>query len=247
MSIKNNNIKTVLTILILTIIALLTALIGKGLLIISPYSRESDVIETTVAVENKKINKENKLISNTSHTQPHITATVASPSEADTTTSETTETSTYSTSLREESSGANTDFLPVRYRTVPLDDELQGYIIEQCAIHDVNPALAFAVIQVESSYNPDCISDGNYGLMQINKCNFGAYGLGDPLDPYENARVGVTMLGELLAKYDWNDAIMAYNMGEYGASQLWVQDTHDTDYTIKVNRAFLALVKEGEY
>lgn len=241
---KNEKIKTILTVLILIAIMLLTALIGKGLFVTSPLSHENDAIETTVAVENKKINKENKLISNTSHPQPHTSATVASPSEANTTNPET---STYYTSLREESSRVNTGFLPVRYKTVPLDDKLQGYIIEQCAIHDVNPALAFAVIQVESTYNPDCISDGNYGLMQINECNFGTYGLDDPLDPYENARVGVTMLGELLAKYEWNDAIMAYNMGEYGAFQLWEQGTHDTGYTIKVNTTFLALVKEGEY
>lgn len=88
---------------------------------------------------------------------------------------------------------------------VPLDDELQIYIEEICMEKMVDAAVAMAVIEVESGCDPNTISDnGNsWGLMQIyatqhtERCvRLGAWNL---LDPYQNVRVGIDYLSELLA------------------------------------------------
>lgn len=52
---------------------------------------------------------------------------------------------------------------------VPMSDELQRYIREQAERQDVPFEIALAVIERESSYQPDAVSDtGDFGLMQIN-------------------------------------------------------------------------------
>ena len=148
------------------------------------------------------------------------------------------------TDIERKTAKLNTEYLPSAYN-VPLEPELQTFIIYECARNGVDPALAMAVIKVESDFNPNCVYEGNYGLMQINRCNFETYGLNDPLDPYANVKVGIKILGDLLKKYEWNDALMAYNMGEAGAAKLWRQNTHDTKYTLKVNREFVS-IREGQ-
>lgn len=51
---------------------------------------------------------------------------------------------------------------------VPMSDELQRYIREQAERQDVPFEIALAVIERESSYQPDAVSDtGDFGLMQI--------------------------------------------------------------------------------
>ena len=120
---------------------------------------------------------------------------------------------------------------------VPLDQNLQEYIFELCRIYNVSPTLVFAVIEQESDYNPNALngSENCYGLMQIHECNFSAYGLDEPYNAYENARVGITMLSELLNKYkDVSKALMAYNCGEYGARQLWNRGVTSTSYSRSV-------------
>lgn len=87
---------------------------------------------------------------------------------------------------------------------VPLDDDLQRYIGELCKAYEVPASVVMAVIGVESSYNPDDITDGaDYGLMQIratehtDRCiRLGAWNL---LDPRANVRVGIDYLAELMA------------------------------------------------
>lgn len=88
---------------------------------------------------------------------------------------------------------------------VPLDDELQIYIEEMCLEKRVDTAVVMAVIDVESGCDPNMVSDnGNsWGLMQIYatehtaRCvRLGAWNL---LDPYQNVRVGIDYLSELLS------------------------------------------------
>lgn len=51
---------------------------------------------------------------------------------------------------------------------VPMSDELQRYIREQAERQGVPFEIALAVIERESSYQPDAVSDtGDFGLMQI--------------------------------------------------------------------------------
>ena len=127
--------------------------------------------------------------------------------------------------------------VPRRYLDVPLDKDLQSYIWSLCYNYDIVDyyELIYAVIEVESNFNPLDISETNdYGLMQINVVNHehlaDVLGVTDFLDPYQNVHCGVYLLSLLLHKYSVDDALMAYNMGEYGASKLWSRGIHTTAY-----------------
>lgn len=111
---------------------------------------------------------------------------------------------------------------PVLY-DVPLDADLQMYIIEECEKREVDPAVVFAVIERESQYTADAIGDnGNsYGLMQIQpKWHYGRMTelkCTNLLDPYDNVTVGISLLDDLLDRYDgdYGKALTAYNTGAY--------------------------------
>lgn len=106
------------------------------------------------------------------------------------------------------------------YYDVPLSYELQDHIFTVCEEYDVDPALIFAMIRKESTYNPDAIGDSgrSFGLMQIqprwHSERMAKLGCDNLLDPYQNVTVGVDFIAELLAKdrgVSW--ALMAYNGG----------------------------------
>ena len=109
----------------------------------------------------------------------------------------------------------------VRY-PVPLDDDLQQYIVELSIQHDIAPCIIFAQIGVESAYQPDIIGDnGNsYGLMQIYRSvheeRMERLGVMDLLDPYQNVRVGIDIMSELMS---WGHGIewaLSYYNGHGG-------------------------------
>lgn len=107
--------------------------------------------------------------------------------------------------------------------SIPLSEELQTYTFRLCEKYGVDYEMVLALMEIESRYRPDIISDTNdYGLMQINSCNHAdledKLGVTDILDPEQNIHCGVYLLGKLAAKYDDPHRIlMAYNMGERGA------------------------------
>lgn len=117
----------------------------------------------------------------------------------------------------------------VRYN-VPLDDELQKYIEKLCKENEVPSPIVMAVIAVETggTFNPDSMGDyvdgypQSFGLMQIyasehtERCkNLNAVNL---LDPYQNVRVGIDFLAELIDIYegDWDKALSFYNHDDTG-------------------------------
>lgn len=127
--------------------------------------------------------------------------------------------------------------LVIHFVGVPLEQSLQNHIVELCKIYNVPPSLVFAVIEQESSYNPNALnySEDCFGLMQIHECNFTTYNLDEPYNAFENVRVGITILSELLNKYeDVNKALMAYNCGEYGARRLWNKGITSNSYSRSV-------------
>ena len=127
--------------------------------------------------------------------------------------------------------------LVIYFVDIPLEQALQDYIINLCRIYNVSPTLVFAVIEQESCYDPNALnrSEDCFGLMQINKCNFITYNLDEPYNAFENVRVGITMLSELLSKYDdVHKALMAYNCGEYGAKCLWNKGITSNTYSRSV-------------
>jgi soluble lytic murein transglycosylase-like protein len=95
-------------------------------------------------------------------------------------------------------------------------------IIERHASkYGVDPTLVRAVIQVESNFNPRCLSHkGARGLMQLMPGTAKRFGVKDVHDPDQNIRGGVQYLSKLLAMFpnDLQRALAAYNAGE-GAVQ----------------------------
>lgn len=107
----------------------------------------------------------------------------------------------------------------VRY-DIPLDDELQDYIIETSEERGVDPAIIIAMIKRESQFDIDVIGDKGkaFGLMQIHhrwhSDRMEKLGVTDLLDPYQNVTVGIDIMAELLDRgesVEW--ALMAYNGG----------------------------------
>ena len=128
------------------------------------------------------------------------------------------------------------------YYNVPLDQELQDFIKEQCSTAGVDVELALAVMKVESDFQFDTVSGTNdYGIMQINKINHEnlkkKLKIKDFLDPQDCIKAGIYMLGTL----DWceneEQMLMCYNMGTAGARRKWKKGIYETDYTRKVLRA----------
>lgn len=81
----------------------------------------------------------------------------------------------------------------------------------------VSPALALAVIAVESSGRPRAVSSaGATGLMQLIPATAERFGVTDATDPAQNIRGGVAYLQWLLDEFD-GDIVLAlagYNAGE---------------------------------
>ena len=119
--------------------------------------------------------------------------------------------------------------------------DLQEIMQDQCERYGVPYALALAIAEVETHFDPDAVSPTNdYGLMQINQCNHEwLQGIGmDPLTHAGNIEAGVYIIGSYLDRYgDTELALMAYNCGPGGAKKLWDADVYQTDYTRKVMTA----------
>ena len=131
---------------------------------------------------------------------------------------------------------------------IPLSDSLQRYIYEICAEKSVPVTLALAMIEHESGFNPEVVSSTNdYGLMQIDAVNHDwleeQYRTADFLNPYQNAFCGITIIGGYIEKYgDYGKALMAYNMGDYGAQKAWESGVTNTNYSSTI----LELMQEYE-
>lgn len=103
---------------------------------------------------------------------------------------------------------------------VPLEEDLQLFIIQSCEDHHIDPAIVIAVIERESSYRASVIGDNGeaFGLMQVwpkwHQDRMDKLGVTDILDPFQNVTVGMDYLFELLDEgkgLEW--ALAAYNQG----------------------------------
>ena len=123
-----------------------------------------------------------------------------------------------------------------------LDYDLQMTMQACCEKYGVPYALALAVADVESRFDPTATSGTNdYGLMQINQVNHGwllEQGI-DPMTPAGNIEAGVLFLSDYLTAYgDPEMAIMVYNCGPSGAQKLWASGTYHTEHSTKVMDRF---------
>lgn len=90
-------------------------------------------------------------------------------------------------------------------------------IASAAAAAGVDPALVHAVIQVESAYRADAVSNkGALGLMQLMPATALRFGTADASDPKGNLRAGTRYLRALLDLFDQRIdlALAAYNAGE---------------------------------
>lgn len=124
---------------------------------------------------------------------------------------------------------------------VPLSDSLQRYIYEICADENVPITLVMAMIEHESRFNPEVVSStDDYGLMQINEVNHEwleeDFRCADMLNPYQNVFCGIKIIAKYIEKYegDYGKALMAYNMGDYGARKAWQNGVTITKYSTSV-------------
>lgn len=128
-------------------------------------------------------------------------------------------------------------FIPLN---VPMNEDLQEFIFYLSQAYEMDFTFVMALIQRESNYNPDAISKTNdYGLMQINEINHPylqeQFGITDFTEPYDNVRAGMFILRKLFEKYETPEKVlMAYNMGETGASRLWKQGIFESNYSKSV-------------
>jgi soluble lytic murein transglycosylase-like protein len=90
-------------------------------------------------------------------------------------------------------------------------------MIENTArLHQVSPVLVKAVIQAESNFNPNAVSqNGAVGLMQLMPNTARSMGITDLTDPQDNITAGVKYLRQLLTQFNDDErlAIAAYNCG----------------------------------
>lgn len=126
---------------------------------------------------------------------------------------------------------------------VPLSQEIQEFIYIECQNKDVEFELILGMIELESSFNADlvCKNDNgtqDRGLMQINSCRdkeLTEQGYDNLLDPYQNIEVGITIIADLLHKYeDEHKALICYNMGESGGKRQFDKGVYTTAYSRKV-------------
>ena len=129
------------------------------------------------------------------------------------------------------------DFVPL---DVSMDEDTQKFIYYLSDSYNIDFTLVMAIIEQESDFDSKCVSStSDYGLMQINQCNHewltDTLGVTDYLDSKQNARAGIFVLRKLFEEYsDTNMVLMAYNMGETGASRLWAEGIYSSSYSQEV-------------
>lgn len=128
--------------------------------------------------------------------------------------------------------------------------EVQIYTYCLCKQQGVRYALIVAMIEHESGYHYDCTGDDgeSAGYMQImqkyHSERMEELSATDLLNPYQNIRVGVDYMRELIERYGTiQDALAVYNYGATGAREkLWSNGI----YVYSYNESIMQRMKEIE-
>lgn len=123
----------------------------------------------------------------------------------------------------------------------PTDAMLRA-AAEISAEYDLPAGLLLAVAEVESDFDPDCVTGRCVGLMQIHSAYAGSFARAaglesyDLRDPEDSLRIAGALLAEYLDTYqgDIHMALMCYNLGEAGALRKLAGGIDKTGYSRKV-------------
>lgn len=114
--------------------------------------------------------------------------------------------------------------------------------VELTQEYDLPAGLLLAVAETESDFDPDCRTGKCHGLMQIHSSYAKEYAALAGLDEYDlfdyrdSLRIGAAMLDDYMTRYegDLHFALMAYNLGEWGARAKRADGVQSTGYSRKV-------------
>lgn len=98
----------------------------------------------------------------------------------------------------------------------PLTTQFDGIITDAAQQYGVRPALLRALMQAESSGNPQAVSPaGAQGLMQLMPGTAAGLGVTNPFDPAQNIMGGARYLRQQLDRFGGDErlALAAYNAG----------------------------------
>lgn len=113
----------------------------------------------------------------------------------------------------------------IEFFAVPIDHDIQAFVIRSCEDLNIDPAVIIAMIDQESDFREDCVGDNGdaVGLMQIQQKwhqeRMDKLGVTDLMNPLQNVAVGIDYLAELIDKgngLEW--AVAAFNAGATGAN-----------------------------
>lgn len=133
--------------------------------------------------------------------------------------------------------------------------KLAAIITEQSKIHNIDPLLVIALIQVESTFNPNAFSNkGAKGLMQLlpdtaqyinKKTNKGISDNSNLFDEETNIKLGTAYIEYLLNKTNGNleYALVAYNMGPANMFRAKRENRLPKAYSNKVLKEYNKLLK----
>lgn len=117
---------------------------------------------------------------------------------------------------------------------VPLEPEIVKYVVKKSQEKGIDPALIFAVIEIESNFDPIAKNQGCIGLMQVNSKIYDKPDMAEAslISPSLNIDAGIEILSTYLKKYPTEKALTCYNMGEHRA-----KNKTSSDYAKKVLKA----------
>ncbi len=115
-------------------------------------------------------------------------------------------------------------------QTYTNSSEIDAAVQRAAVATGLDPALIRAVIQVESSFNPNAVSSaGAQGLMQLMPRTAESLGVKDSFDISQNVMGGSQYLSQMLNRFgDIRLALAAYNTGPGRIGRLGITDANDS-------------------
>lgn len=122
---------------------------------------------------------------------------------------------------------------------IPLSNGWQCFIQDTCRRFGVPYELMLGVLEIESGFDFEADSGWAYGICQIGYINED-WLAEEGIDIYSNMgniEAGCMILSDYLSRYTEDQALMAYNQGEYGASEDWDSGIYQSEYSRAVQEA----------